>query len=71
MGWTLPFVCTARQTGESLLNDSCDLILLQFIIVSMGMQNALEMPFAKGHDMTEAFPPGRADETFAATVLPG
>ena len=41
------------------------------IIVSVGTQHVPEMAFAKDHDMIEAFPPDRADETFAATVLPG
>ena len=30
-----------------------------------------EMPFAKNHDVVEAFPPDRADETFAISILPG
>jgi hypothetical protein len=28
MGWILPIVCTARQTGESLLNERCVLVPL-------------------------------------------
>ena len=34
------------------------------------MRYAPEMPFAKDHDMIETYPPNRADETFAAAVLP-
>ena len=30
-----------------------------------------EMPFAKDYDVIEAFPPDRADETFAISILPG
>jgi hypothetical protein len=41
------------------------------VIVGIGLQHIPEMPFAKDHDIIEAFPPDRADETFAATVLPG
>ena len=41
------------------------------MMVSIGMQYVPEMPFAKDHDMIEAFPPDRANETFASTVLPG
>ena len=29
------------------------------------------MPFAKDHNVVEAFPPDRADETFAISILPG
>ena len=39
-------------------------------IVTIGKQYAPEMPFAKDHDMIETYPPNRADETFAAAVLP-
>jgi hypothetical protein len=28
------------------------------------------MPFAKDHDVIEAFPPDRADEPFTVSVLP-
>ena len=40
------------------------------VIVGIGLQHIPEMPFAKDHDMIKTFPPDRADETFAATVLP-
>jgi hypothetical protein len=35
------------------------------------MQHVPEMPFAKDHDVVEAFPPDQADETFAISILPG
>ena len=41
------------------------------VIYSIGTVDMPEMPFAKDHDVVEAFPPDRADETFAAAVLPG
>ena len=35
------------------------------------MQRVPEMPFAKDHDVVEAFPPDRADEPFTVSILPG
>ena len=41
------------------------------VIVCIGPKHIAEMPLANDNDMIETFPPDRADETFAATVLPG
>jgi hypothetical protein len=41
------------------------------ILVSTGAQYAPEMPFAKYHDMIEAFPPDRAEETLQQPFCQG
>ncbi len=40
------------------------------VIVGIVLQHLPEMAFAQDHDMIEAVPPDRADETLAGTVLP-
>lgn len=52
-------ILVEREVGPDLI-----------VIVGIGLQHIPEMPFAKDNDMIEAFPPDRADETFAAAVLP-
>jgi hypothetical protein len=52
-------ILAEREVGPDLI-----------VIVSIGLQHIPEMPFAKKHDMIETFTPDRADEMFAATVLP-
>ena len=63
-----PTASTAREIGASLFNS---MVCMGFVVVfHVRQQQVTKVSFPKHHDMVNAFPSDRADETFRVSILP-